>query len=128
MLHAVQRDMGGVEIDGIDFRRRAREIGQHVAAARSNGDDAVALPKLHRFHVDIGVFPDLRIDKPGKEQGEQALRKPFLRQSAVLVDRFSKALVAGETDFRRDVGHGKAIPHLRCRKRVAQRHDRPVTV
>ena len=72
-LHAVQRDVRGVEVDGVDRGRRAREIGEHVAAARRDGDDAVAFAELHRLHVDLRVFPDLRIDEAGKEQREQPL-------------------------------------------------------
>ena len=41
-LQPVQGDMGGVEVDRVDQRRRAREIGKHVAAAGCDRHHAVA--------------------------------------------------------------------------------------
>ena len=41
-LQLVERDVGRIEIDGRDRDRRRGEIGQHVAAARRDGDEPLA--------------------------------------------------------------------------------------
>lgn len=73
-----------VEIHHIDAGRVAGEVGQHVAAARADGDDAVAFSKLHRFHIDFRVFPDLRINQTGKENPEEPFGKTAFRERLVL--------------------------------------------
>ena len=38
-LQPVQRDMGGVEVDGVDVGGVGGQIAQHIAAARGDRDD-----------------------------------------------------------------------------------------
>ena len=83
-LQLVQRDVVRVEVHDIDAGRIAGEIGQHVAAARADGDDAVTFAKLHSFHVDFRVFPYLRIDEAGKEDAEEALGQTAFGECLVL--------------------------------------------
>lgn len=83
-LELAERDMGGVEIDRVERARPRRQIGEHVASARGDGDDVAVRPDVHRLHVDQWIFPDLRIDKAAKSEGEGALHQPFRAQLAVL--------------------------------------------
>ena len=105
-LQAVQRDVGGVEVDGVDMGRRAGQVGQHVAAARGDGDDAVALAEFHRRDVDVGILPDLRIDQPGEEERKEPLRKAGPGECPVLVDGLADLAVPAKADISCKVGHG----------------------
>ncbi len=67
----------------------------------------MAVAKLHGLHVDIGVFPDLRIDEAGKQEAKQPLGKAGLRQRAVLVDGFSNFLAAAKNQICGNVRHGR---------------------
>ena len=111
-LQPVERDMGAVEVDHVDARRPAAEIGEHVAAAGADGHDAVALFQRHRLHVDFRVFPDLRIDEPGKQQREQALREPLRGERAVPVERLAEMppAAARKARFRCDIRHELCLP------------------
>ena len=40
------------------------QIVQDVAAARGDGDQPVMGLELQRLQIDVGVFPDLVVDKP----------------------------------------------------------------
>ena len=64
--------MGVVEVSSVDPGRRAGEIGKDVAVDRGDGDDLVTLPKLHRFDIDIGIFPDLGVGETRKTKGRTA--------------------------------------------------------
>ena len=77
-LQARQRDMGGIEVDRIDLRRRPRQIGERITPARSYGDDAMLLAEFHRFHVDIRILPDLRVDEAGEEKRKEPLGQSCL--------------------------------------------------
>ncbi len=83
-LQPVERDVVRIEIDHVDATRAGGQVGQHVAAAGTDGDDAVSRAKLHCFHVDDWVFPDLRIDEAGEEQAKQALGQAGKRKGLVL--------------------------------------------
>ncbi len=52
------------------------QIVEHVAAARSDGDEPVLWLKRQGFHVDIGIFPDLVVDEALEHQREEALQRP----------------------------------------------------
>ena len=86
-LQAVQRHVMPVEIDHIDALGGCREIGEHVAAARSDGDDMMFWAQLHRCHIDGRILPDLRVDEAGEEQAEQTFRQAFQTQRLVLDQR-----------------------------------------
>ena len=66
-LQAVQRDVMRVQIDDVDRGRSLGEVGEHIAAAGADCDDAMMRLQLHGLHIEIGVFPDLRIDEAGEE-------------------------------------------------------------
>src|SRR5690606_14909439 len=76
-LEPVQCDVCGIEVHHIDARWRPRQIGKHIAAAGADRHHPVTLTKLHSVHVDLRVFPYLRIDQTREEKGEQPLGKPF---------------------------------------------------
>ncbi|MOA46354.1 hypothetical protein D3C78_1688540 [compost metagenome] len=102
----VERNVMRIEIDHVDTIRVGGEIGQHVAATGTDGDDAMSRLKLHRFHVDNWVFPDLRIDEAGKEQAEEALGEAGEREGLVLQERvFQLRIVSAKADVRGKFGH-----------------------
>ena len=72
-LQVVQRQVRGVEVHRHDPRRIGGEIGQRIAAARGDGDDAVTLLDAERRHIDIRIFPYLRIDQSLEQMSEKAL-------------------------------------------------------
>ena len=94
-LQAVQRNMGGVEIDRRDFLRLGEEIARNIAAARGNGDHMVGLADAERVHVDDRIFPDLRIDQATEEECEQPLQRALGRKGAVAMDRSSQLRMRG---------------------------------
>ena len=67
-LELAERDMRPVEVDRGDAGRIGGQIGQHVAAARGDGDDLMSGPDVERLHVDDRVLPDLGIDEASKTQ------------------------------------------------------------
>ena len=84
----------------------AVEVGQHVAAARRDGDDAVALAELPGLDVDVRVFPDLRIDEAGEEKREQALGEAGPGERPVPVYGLADLAVPAKADITGKVGHG----------------------
>ena len=79
-LQPVERDMRQAEIDRGDFSRIGRQIGQHVAAARRDGHDVAVSIELQRLEIDLGVFPDLRVDQAAEQPLEQAFEEAFAGQ------------------------------------------------
>src|SRR5579864_8880163 len=69
-----QRDVVGIEIHRNDLRRIGGEIVQHVAAARCDGQDAMVRLKFQSREIDIGIFPDLVIDKALKHKRKKPLQ------------------------------------------------------
>lgn len=76
-LQPVERDMRGVKVDRGDPRGIGRQIAQDIAPARSDGDDMAVRPDRQRFHVDLRIFPDLRVDKAPEGEGEGPLQQPL---------------------------------------------------
>ena len=93
-LQLVERHVRRIEIDGGDRDRRCREVAQHVAAARRDGDQALALLEAQRLEIDDGVFPDLRIDEAAEGEREQPLLDALSRHRLVAMHRLAQALVA----------------------------------
>ena len=87
--------MRAVEVDGDDFGRIGGQIGQRVASARGDGDDAVLAAEFERFEIDDRVFPDLRIDEAAKRGGEKTFQDAGAGQRFAAVDRGSQALFRG---------------------------------
>jgi hypothetical protein len=56
--------------------------------------------KLHRLHVEIGVFPDLRIDEAGEQQGEQTFGQTLFREGLVAEERCLEFPVLAEAGVR----------------------------
>ena len=108
-LELIERDMRGIEVDGIDVGRRARQIGEHVAATRCDGDDAVAFEQVHRLDVDLRVLPDLRIDQTSEEEGEEPFREACPGERPVLVDGLAELAVPAKAELARKVGHDGRI-------------------
>ena len=111
-LQTVQGDMRPVEVDGVDMRRRTREVGEHVAAARSDGDHAMAFEQVHRLDVDLGVLPDLRIDEAGEEQCEEPLGEARPGERPVLIDGLAELAVPAKAELAGKVGHDGRISHV----------------
>lgn len=104
-----QCDMRGVEIDRDDLGRVGNQIGQDVAAARRDGDDAAVGLDLQRLHVDDRIFPDLRIDQSLEGEGKGTVEKPLLRRRARLRDGFDDLGVAHWS------GHAAHLPRCMLR-------------
>ena len=77
-LQPIERDMRRVEINRGDRARVGGQIGQDIAAARGDRHDMAVRRDRQRFHVDRGVFPDLRIDEAAKGEGEGAFEQALL--------------------------------------------------
>jgi hypothetical protein len=125
-LELVERDMAGIEVGDVDRGRTLGQIAQHVAAARRDGRDAVLRLELHRHQVDIGVFPDLRINEAGEEQAEKALGHSVETESLVLEERALEPLIETEFLLFQRLRHARS-PRLRWPGNIAiQRrfHDR----
>jgi hypothetical protein len=58
----------------------------------------MVLAKRHRFHVNLGVLPDLGIDEAREETRKDAFGKTRHCKPPVLVDGFSEMPVAGSTN------------------------------
>ncbi len=86
-LELVERDMRGVEIDRRDAFGIGHQIGQHVAPAAGDGHHAAVGQDLQGVHVDIRVFPDLRIDQPAKRQGKGMIEQAVGNAGALAHDR-----------------------------------------
>ena len=84
----------------------AGQVGEHVAAAGRDGDDAVALAERHRLDVDVGVFPDLRIDQAGEEKRKEAFGEAGPGERPVPVDGLADLAVPAKADITGKVGHG----------------------
>ena len=83
-LQPVEGDVIRIEIDHIDRLRASGQVGQHVATAGADGDDAVTFAETHGVDIDLRILPDLRIDETGEEHPEQALRHAVRRKRLVL--------------------------------------------
>ena len=95
-LESRQRDVIGVEIDRDDTLGVRGQIVQNVATARGDGDQRVMRLKRERFHVDIGVFPDLVVDKSLEHHREETLKRAALgRGRLVCAARLKRALGMG---------------------------------
>ena len=77
-LELEQGDMGGIEVDRLDPHRVGGEIAHHVAAARGDRDQPAGGPELQGRHVDLGILPDLGVDQPFEQLGEDALQDAAL--------------------------------------------------
>lgn len=85
-LEAVQRHMGGVEVDRRDRSGGGHEIGENVAAAGCNRDDVAVRRNRQRIHIDGGIFPDLRVHQVPERPGEQHLEHAVARKPAASTD------------------------------------------
>jgi len=70
----------------------------------------VTLAELHRGHVHLRVFPDLRIDEAGKEHAEQSLGEAVAAQRPVPEKRLGNLAAAGKFGLRGEVGHREGHP------------------
>ena len=73
----VERDMRGVEVDRSDPRGIGRQIAQDIATTRSDGNDMAFRSDRQRVHVDLRIFPYLRIDKAPEGEGKGPLQQPL---------------------------------------------------
>ena len=89
--------MRAVQVDGEDLGRIGGEVGEHVAAAGGDRDDPRARLQLQRLQIDVGVFPDLRIDKALEGEGEDALADAVGRGGLEAVDRLGKRIGGPKT-------------------------------
>jgi len=78
-LETGQRDMRPIEIDSNDLAGSGGEIGQDVAAARRDGDQARARRERQRPQVDLRILPDLGVDQTAKSEREDALQNTLTR-------------------------------------------------
>ena len=86
-LEPPERDMRSVEVDRGDAGRIGGQVGEHVAAARGDGDHLMPRPDVERGHVDDRVLPDLGIDEALERQREQALEHARARERLRAMDR-----------------------------------------
>ena len=93
-LQLVERDVRRVEVDGGDRNRRGGEVAQHVAAARRDGDEPLALLEAQRLEIDDRVLPDLRIDEAAEGEREQPLLDALARGRLVAMHRLAQASIA----------------------------------
>ncbi len=82
-LEAGKRHMGAGEIESRDPARIGDQIGQDVAAARRDCHDVAVRRQRQRFHVDLGVFPYLRVDEPLEGEGEEDFEEAGGGQRAI---------------------------------------------
>src|SRR5690606_11796437 len=90
----VQGNMRRVEVDSRNLDVRRRQIAQDITAARSNGDDVLAVLQVHRLDVDDRVFPDLGVDQAGKGKREKPLLYALARNRLVTMDSLAQPLIA----------------------------------
>ena len=90
-LQPVERDMRPAEIDGRDARRIGRQVGEHVAAARGDGHNVAIGVERQRLEIDLGVFPDLRIDQAAEQPLEHTLEKALSGQCSMAANRLFQA-------------------------------------
>ena len=74
-LQPVERDVRQAEIDGGDVSRVGRQVGQHVAAARRDGHDVAVAIERQRLEIDLGIFPDLRVDQAAEQPSRTGARE-----------------------------------------------------
>ena len=91
-LQLRQRHVRAVQVDGDDLLRVGGQVGEHVAAARGDGDHARMRLQRQRPHVDVRVFPDLRVDEPAEGEGEDALQDAFGRSGLCPMDGLVEAV------------------------------------
>ena len=65
--------MRPVEVDRGDAGRIGRQVGEHVAAARGDGDHLMSGADVEGPHVYDRVLPDLGIDEALEREREQPL-------------------------------------------------------
>ncbi len=85
-LQLAQCDMRGVQIDRRNRRRVGHQVRQYIAPAAGNRHHAAVGADRQRFHIDIGVFPDLRIDQPAKREGKCVIEHPACNACALAHD------------------------------------------
>ena len=77
-FEAGERNVVFVEIHGNDLFGICRKIVEDIAAAGSDGEHAVVRLDFERLQIDVGIFPNLVVDKSFEEQREQTFeRAPF---------------------------------------------------
>ena len=104
-LEPVERHMVRIEIDHIDRGRTSAQIGQHVAAARADCDDAGPFVQIHGLHVDVRIFPDLGVDEPREEKADESLGKARRRQGRMLQQGVLQLLVSTKSGIWCNVCH-----------------------
>ncbi len=105
-LEPSERDMRPVEVNGGDAGRVGDEVGEHVAAARGDGDHLMPRPDLERRHVDDRVLPDLGIDEALEREREQALEDARARERLRAMDRGLQPRAGGAPHRVRGLPHG----------------------
>ena len=93
-LQLVERDVRRVEVDGGDGNGRGREIAEHVAAARRDGDEPLARLEAQRVEIDDRVLPDLRIDEAAEGEREQPLLDALPGGGLVAMHGLAQASIA----------------------------------
>src|ERR1700754_4075665 len=99
-----------IEVDHVDGGRRLGKIGEHVAAAGADRDDAMMRLEFHGLHVEVRIFPDLRVDEAGKEQPEKSLGKALLGKCLVAEKSGLKFPVLAEAGIRCKFRHVSLSP------------------
>ncbi len=95
-----QRHVIGVQIDRDHVLGPRRQIIQHIATARRDGDQPMLGPKLQRLKVDCRVFPNLIVDEALEHQSEKTFQgSPFCRRRPLMRSAFQK-----------DVSHRSVFP------------------
>lgn len=74
-LQPAERDVGAIEVHRDDRSRVRHEVGQGVAPAAGNADDAAVALDRQAFHVHHRVFPYLGIDQPLEREGESPVEQ-----------------------------------------------------
>jgi hypothetical protein len=90
-LQPIERNVRQAEIDGGDTRRIGRQVGQDVAAARGDGHDMAIAIERQRLEIDLGVFPDLRVDQAAEQPLEQAFEEALPGQCSMAAHRLFQA-------------------------------------
>jgi hypothetical protein len=98
-----QRDVRAVEVDRDDLLGVGGQVGEDVAAARCDRDEARLGSELEGGHVDRGILPDLRVDQALEGEGEAALQDTSPRGRLVLMNSAPELLLRNR---KRAVFHG----------------------
>jgi hypothetical protein len=80
-----QGDVVGVQIDSNNLRGVGRKIVEYIAAARRDGQHTMVRLDCQRCQVDIGIFPDLVIDKSLKHKRKKPFERTTPRACGLLV-------------------------------------------